>query len=150
MWGGFAGKGDNREATLNTDGLAFNPASGKWSELASPVNSNAEPVSTGGGIAVTLPDGRIVVTGGVNKDVFLEALRNQAPDYLSHPIEWYRFNDQVCVYDPVASTWSLGGTDSEIARAGAAAAVTPEGEIWLIGGELKPRIRTPKVSKIKL
>lgn len=150
MWGGFAGKGENREASLNTDGLMFDPASGKWSALPEPVNTKGEAVSTGGGIAVTLPDGRIVVTGGVNKDVFLEALRNQAPDYLSHPIEWYRFNDLALVFDPKTSKWSIGATDSEMARAGAAAALTPEGEIWLIGGELKPRIRTPKVSKVKL
>lgn len=150
MWGGFAGKGEGREASLNTDGLSFDPASGKWSELPAPVDTKGQPLSTGGGVAVTLPDGRIVVTGGVNKDIFLEALRNQAPDYLSHPIEWYRFNDLVSVFDPRTSTWSIGGTDSEIARAGAAAALTPQGEVWLIGGELKPRIRTPKVSKIKL
>lgn len=150
MWGGFAGKGENREASLNTDGLMFDPASGKWSPLPDPVGTKGETVSTGGGIAVTLPDWRIVVTGGVNKDVFLEALRNQAPDYLSHPIEWYRFNDLALVFEPKAGKWSIGATDSEIARAGAAAAVTPEGEIWLIGGELKPRIRTPKVSKVKL
>ncbi|MDE6263666.1 MAG: cyclically-permuted mutarotase family protein [Paramuribaculum sp.] len=150
MWGGFAGKGENREASLNTDGLMYDPASGKWSALPDPVGTKGETVSTGGGIAVVLPDGRIVVTGGVNKDVFLEALRNQAPDYLSHPIEWYRFNDLALVFDPKAAKWSIGATDSEIARAGAAAAVTPDGEIWLIGGELKPRIRTPKVSKLKL
>lgn len=150
MWGGFAGKGENREASLNTDGLMFDPASGKWSALPAPVNTAGDAVSTGGGIAVTLPDGRIVVTGGVNKDVFLEALRNQAPDYLSHPIEWYRFNDLALVFDPKAEKWSIGAQDSEMARAGATAALTPAGEIWLIGGELKPRIRTPKVSKVKL
>ena len=150
MWGGFAGKGENREASLDTDGLSYDPASGKWSTLPAPVDTKGEPLSTGGGVAVTLPDGRIVVAGGVNKDIFLEALRNQAPDYLSHPIEWYRFNDLVSVFDPATSKWTISGTDSEIARAGAAAALTPQGEVWLIGGELKPRIRTSKVSKIKI
>lgn len=150
MWGGFAGKGEGREASLNCDGLIYNPDSDKWSALAAPVNSKGEEVSTGGGTAVTLPDGRIVVTGGVNKDVFLEALRNQAPDYLSHPIEWYRFNDLVLVYNPVTSAWSIADTNPEAARAGAASVLSPDGKsVVLIGGELKPRIRTDKVAEIR-
>lgn len=150
VWGGFAGKGENRQATLDTDGFEYNPSSGKWKAIEGPVTESGEAISTGGGIACTLPDGRIVVTGGVNKDVFLEALRNQAPDYLSHPIEWYRFNSRVLVYDPAKSKWEVAANDTETARAGAAAAVTPEGEVLLIGGELKPRIRTPRISVVKL
>lgn len=150
LWGGFAGKGENRPASLDTDGFEYNPASGKWKAIAGPLTESGEAISTGGGIACTLPDGRIVVTGGVNKDVFLEALRNQAPDYLSHPIEWYRFNSRVLVYNPKNGKWEIAANDSETARAGAAAAVTPEGEIILIGGELKPRIRTPRISEIKV
>lgn len=99
---------------------------------------------------MTLPDGRVVAMGGVNKNVFLEALRNQAPDYLSHPVEWYRFNGRVMVFDPAAQTWTVAADDEATARAGAAAAVTPDAEILLIGGELKPRIRTTAVSAIRL
>lgn len=150
LWGGFAGNGENRPASLDTDGFVIDPSNGKTKALPAPVDAKGETVSTGGGIAVTLPDGRIAVTGGVNKDVFLEALRNQAPDYLSHPIEWYRFNPLTLVFDPAASAWKIVGEDPETARAGAAAAVTPSGELWLIGGELKPRIRTSKVFISKL
>ena len=150
LWGGFAPKGDDREATINTDGLMFDCTSGKWSPIPAPVDLAANTISTGGGIAVTLPDGRIVITGGVNKDIFLEALRNQAPDYLSHPVEWYRFNKHILVFDPKTGKWNIPATHSRFARAGAAAAVTPNGEMWIIGGEIKPRIRTPRVSKIKL
>ena len=150
LWGGFAGKGENREASLDTDGFEYNPSSGKWKAIEGPVTETGEAISTGGGIACTLPDGRIVVTGGVNKDVFLEALRNQAPDYLSHPIEWYRFNSRVLVYDPSKEKWEIAANDTETARAGAAAVVTPDGEVLLIGGELKPRIRTPRISILKL
>ncbi len=148
LWGGFAGKGDNRPATLDTDGLEFNPEAGKWKQIPAPVAPSGETISTGGGVACTLPDGRIVVTGGVNKDIFLEALQNQAPDYLSHPIEWYRFNSFVLVFDPIKNEWKIAADDPETARAGAAAVVTSEGEVLLIGGELKPRIRTPRISSI--
>ena len=84
-----------------------------------------EEVSLGGGIAVTLPDGRVVAMGGVNKDVFLEALRNQAPDYLSHPVEWYRFNGRVMVFDPAAQTWTVAADDEATARAEACSGRDP-------------------------
>lgn len=150
MWGGFAGKGDGREASLDTDGYAYNVAKKKWNKIAAPTDKEGVDVSTGGGVAATLPDGKIVVAGGVNKDIFLNALRNQAPDYLSHPIEWYRFNDLVLVFDPVTEKWAIADQTPEAARAGAGAVVTSEGEVLLIGGELKPRIRTADVLRIAL
>lgn len=151
LWGGFAGKGEGREASLNTDGLCYQlSGKGKWSEAPAPVDKSGEEVSLGGGVAVALPDGRIAAMGGVNKDVFLEALRNQAPDYLSHPIEWYRFNSRVMVFNPATQSWSVAADDEAMARAGAAAALTPDAEIILIGGELKPRIRTTAVSAIRI
>lgn len=141
MWGGFAGRGDKRDATLETSGLCYDPKSGKWSPVATPVDKSGETISLGGGVAVTLPDGRIAVAGGVNKDVFLEALQCQAPDYLQHPIDWYRFNPNVSVYDPVPDKWEWQCADIDLARAGAAA-VCPGKTMVVYGGELKPRIRT--------
>lgn len=149
MWGGFAGKGVGREASLELDGLRYDLKSGKWHSIDGPLSADGQAVSVGGGIATTLPDGRIVVAGGVNKDVFLSALRNQPADYLSHPIEWYRFNRDLLVYDPADCRWSVADTDAEYARAGAAMA-SDGAKIYLIGGELKPRIRTPKVKMITL
>lgn len=149
LWGGFAGKGNNRKASLETDGLEYNPISGKWRRIAGPKTESGEEISTAGGTASTLPDGRIIVTGGVNKDIFLAALSNQSPDYLSHPIEWYRFNSRVLVFDPLTEKWILLTEDKDTARAGATAVVLPDETIILIGGELKPRIRTPRISVIK-
>lgn len=150
MWGGFAGKGDGREASLDCDGYAYTPANGKWTPLAAPKGTQGEEVSTGGGTAVTLADGTIYVSGGVNKDVFLEALRNQAPDYLSHPVEWYRFNDLGLVYNPATSQWTIKSQGAENARAGASALVDGSGRIVISGGEIKPRIRTAEILDIKL
>ncbi len=148
LWGGFAGKGDGREASLDTDGLCYTIAGGKWTKLPAPVGSDAQTVSTGGGTAVTLADGRIFVSGGVNKDIFLEALRNQAPDYLSHPVEWYRFNDLGLIYSPADGKWSIHSQGPEMARAGAAATVAPDGAVVILGGEIKPRIRTADALRI--
>lgn len=150
LWGGFAGKHDGKQATLETDGLKYTPSKGKWSELPAPVDAQGNPISTGGGTAATMTDGRIAVAGGVNKEVFLEALRNQAPDYLQHPIEWYRFNDNVLLFNPATGTWSIDGTDKNAARAGAVMIADQNNGFYLIGGELKPRIRTAETLHITL
>ena len=99
LWGGFAGKHDGKDATLELDGLKYDPQTGKWTTLPAPTDANGELLASGGGVASTLPDGRIVVCGGVNKDVFLSALQNQAPDYLQHPIEWYKFNPNILIFN---------------------------------------------------
>lgn len=147
VWGGFAGKGEGREATLNTDGLMFDFATLTWTELPAPVADGTE-LSLGGGTAATLADGRILAVGGVNKDVFLEALRNQAPDYLMHDPGWYRFNPYVMVFDPATGVWSVAGKSDECARAGALLLPCADGSNYLYGGELKPRIRTPRIADI--
>ncbi|MDE5800976.1 MAG: cyclically-permuted mutarotase family protein, partial [Paramuribaculum sp.] len=149
LWGGFAGKHKGHDATLDCDGLCYDPATNKWSPLPAPTADGAE-ISLGGGVAATLPDGRILATGGVNKDVFLAALRNQQPDYLLHPIEWYRFNSRIFIYDPAADEWQLVADRPDAARAGAAIATGPDGAVYIMGGEVKPRIRTAETLRIDL
>lgn len=154
LFGGFAGKSENREATLNTDGLCYSPSQQKWTALPGPTDLEGNPLSVGGGTACTVQaddsaiNGKILVAGGVNAEVFLNALRNQAPDYLYHPIEWYHFNPNLLIFDPGTSEWSIISSDSAYARAGALLISAPN-EALLIGGELKPRIRTPKVSHLR-
>lgn len=150
LWGGFAGKHNGKEATLELDGLRYDINRNKWSRIDGPKDEAGTALATGGGIAAPLADGRIAVAGGVNKDIFLEALRNQAPDYLQHPIEWYRFNPNVLIFDPAANTWTIAATTPDAARAGAAMTVDADGNLILIGGELKPRIRTSQTLKINL
>ena len=151
LWGGFAGRGEGREPSLDVDGLCYDIASGKWSKLPAPVGPDGETISTGGGTAVALPSGEIMVMGGVNKDIFLAALINQAPDYLSHPVEWYRFNSVVSVYNPADKKWHIADQTDSAARAGGVATLTPDSKsVVLIGGEIKPRIRTASILTLPL
>lgn len=149
LWGGFAGKTADNPATLELGGCEYDVKSNKWRNIAGPRAASGDDLSVGGGMASTLADGRILVVGGVNKDVFLSALQNQQPDYLSHPIEWYRFNGDVLLFDPSEKKWSVIASGSEFARAGVALAVLGN-KVYVIGGELKPRIRTPKVSVVSV
>ncbi|MDE5594993.1 MAG: cyclically-permuted mutarotase family protein, partial [Muribaculaceae bacterium] len=81
--------------------------------------------------------------------IFLAALSKQDPDYLSHPFDLYRFNCRVLVFDPTTEKWNLMTDDKDTARAGASAIVLSDGTIMLVGGELKPRIRTPRISILR-
>ncbi|MCM1401477.1 MAG: GDSL-type esterase/lipase family protein [Bacteroides sp.] len=148
LWGGFAGRHNGHEPTLELGGLMYDPATGKWTEIPGPETTSGEPVATGGGVAATLSTGNIAVSGGVNKDVFLAALINQAPDYLNHPIPWYAFNPTVYIFNPSTGSWTAGPTSPLQARAGAAAIPVANGQFILFGGELKPRIRTFETIKI--
>ncbi len=140
VFGGFAPKSGNKAATLNTDGLCYDPAKNKWTKLAAP-SVNGTEISVGGGSAATLTNGKIAVVGGVNKDVFLQALQNQPADYLQHSPEWYKFNQNVLVYDAAANTWSAQQQPAA-ARAGAVAVPMSNNRVYVHGGEVKPRIRT--------
>ncbi|MDE7336146.1 MAG: cyclically-permuted mutarotase family protein [Muribaculaceae bacterium] len=139
VWGGFAGSG--KDATVETSGLRYDPATKKWTEAADP------GLTFGGGVAATRADGLIIAAGGVNRDVFLAALQNQAPDYLMHPIEWYNFNKKVMLFDPAANSWQLLVETPDAARAGASIIATPEAT-FIYGGELKPRIRTASTIRL--
>lgn len=150
LWGGFAGRSDKRQATLETAGLKYTPSKNKWSVLEAPATPDGTEISTGGGAATTLSDGKIAVCGGVDKDIFLEALRNQTSDYLNHPAEWYRFNDRVLVFDPEKEKWSIHESNRGTARAGAAIVAGADRDFYLIGGELKPRIRTAETIHVQL
>ena len=142
LWGGFAPRHAGHEPTLDTAGLCYRPDANRWTAVPGPADADSQPISTGGGAAATLTDGRIAVAGGVNARVFLDALRCQAPDYLLHPVEWYRLNPHVMVFDPGKLSWSEAMTTPEAARAGAAVIAGNHNDIFIYGGELKPRIRT--------
>lgn len=149
LWGGFAVGVGGSPASLSLDGYVYSPNSGKWTSLPAPVNRQGETISLGGGTAVAWGDSLILCMGGVNKDIFLQALRKPAPDYLSHPVEWYRFNRFLLAYNTHREKWQTIECIPATARAGAACVVWGK-DLFYINGELKPGIRTPEITRIRL
>lgn len=144
IWGGFAAAHEGREASLSCDGYVFREGSGKWESCPAPATAGGEILSLGGGTAAALSNNLILCMGGVNKDIFLQALRKPAPDYMTHPAEWYRFNPHVMVYDVSRNEWSEVAEMNSVARAGAVL-VGNGNRLFYINGELKPGVRTPSV-----
>ena len=146
VWGGYTPKTKRKKAFLSLDGMKFD-ANDVYDVDGPVVIGEDDKVFLGGAAAVNMDDLTLVAMGGVDKDIFLKALNNPVPDYLTHPIEWYRFNPYIFVY--YYGEWNTVGASQHVARAGAAL-VKHGKSLYLIGGELKPGIRTPSVCRIDI
>ena len=147
VWGGFAPKTDSKAAQLAMNGASYNAGCGTWTALPVPTDALGEEVFMGGATAITTPQKGVVVVGGVNKDVFLAAINKLPEGYLLHEPEWYRFNSRVLCYRDGAWTQLL--QHPSVARAGCALAYW-DGWVYVVGGELKPGIRTPEIVRFRV
>lgn len=149
VWGGFAGRTAEAEPTFELSGLCYDPATQTWTDAPAAEDADGYRVGLAGGVALTLADGRVLAAGGVNPEIFLSAIRAQAADYLEHAPEWYRFNKAILLFDPATGRWAEAGRSQDAARAGAMLVDGGDGRLYLLGGEVKPRIRTPRALRIK-
>lgn len=147
VWGGFAPKTDSKAAQLAMNGASYNAGCGTWTALPVPTDALGEEVFTGGATAIATPQKDVVVVGGVNKDVFLAAINKLPEGYLLHEPEWYRFNNRVLCYRD--GTWTQLLQHPSVARAGCALAYW-DGWVYVVGGELKPGIRTPEIVRFRV
>ena len=151
VWGGFSTAGEGREATLSVDGYVYTPATKEWKQVATPTDETGTAVSLGGGVALPLGEDAILCAGGVNKDIFLQALQgiHKGKEYLTRPVEWYQFNRKLLKYDIQKDQWTCLGDFEQGARAGAAM-VSDGSSYYIINGELKPGIRTKDINRLKI
>lgn len=148
LWGGFAGATDGDPVTLSVDGLKYSSKTGRWTPVAGPVDADGTAVSLGGGAAAVLDGGRVVATGGVDKDLFYNALIQLPEGYFEHDPSWYRFGRNILVYDTAADRWQVVATTPETARAGAV--LVGDGRTFVnICGELKPGVRSPQLTLLE-
>jgi len=141
LWGGFCNK-KGEEAYVNTTGWKYDVAKEQWIEIAAPADF------VGGGCGIALDETHIVCVGGVNAEIFQNALRGQYPnpEYLLHEKEWYHFNRGLHCYNVKTGVWNNMGDYEELARAGAGIISLDDGFV-LVQGEEKPGIRTPQMSR---
>lgn len=142
VFGGFVPPVGNEEGKLATDGWCYDEDSDSWSPLDGPKDAAGNALFVAGGTAINLSSNRLLVLGGVNTNRFLSAVNAPQADYLQHPVEWYQFNQVAMVYEPEG--WSMVGSNASFARAGATAARVGDW-IYVIGGELKPRVRSNQI-----
>ena len=170
VWGGFTPANDSCQAVVHTSGLVLDLATGEWSEVPAPKVGDSEITLSGGSMAA-LNEYTLIAFGGVNRDIFADAISGtyslvEKDKYLLQPADWYRFNQHLLIFDSTTMQWTDLGAYSHLARAGAAVAVgslrpaVPVGsnaeteidelQTWCVGGEAKPGIRAPEVTRIIL
>ena len=142
QWGGCTAKTATEDCELNLSGQCLGKPT---TTLAPPKNNDGEDIFLGGAAAISLTPQSFVAVGGVNKDIFLDAVNHPKPGYMTHPAEWYRFNPFICIYENGA--WKIAGTEKIAARAGTTLAKHGN-DIYVIGGELKPGVRTPDIYRL--
>lgn len=131
-----------------------------WQQLDS-----TTPEGLLGANALPLPDGRIALVGGYNKQVFDDFLAAITPvdkaaqpglwaklmqDFMSQQPEDYRWNNRVLAYDPARNTWGDLGPNPYLPNCGSGVVETAPGVFALAGGEVKPGLRTNAVKSLSM
>lgn len=144
--GGYAFDASQQLCTLATDILKYDPATDTWKRMVGLVpEKDGTPRCLVGGSGV-YRDGCLFLTGGVNYDIFRRAMEGRAPaDYMRKTPAWYRFNDDVLVYDLRCHTWQVIPDVPGMARAGGIL-LEQDGTLYMICGEVKPGVRTAQIS----
>lgn len=176
--GGYTPANDTLKAHIHTDGYYYDPHSNSWTQTA-PAEPVGHPRSLAliGATAISSGYSHIVFIGGVNRQIFKEALdrpleiqllqervkyqtsdllnerlqnvRREYAEYLDHPSAWYQFNSELIIYHTITDTWVTESHSPLLARAGAT--LVPYNDSWIyINGESKPGIRSADVTQIKM
>ncbi len=166
--GGFSPIADNNRCFIHSDGLVFYPKENRW-ETTSEITPNAFGSNAAiGSVAAIVGNSHIVCVGGVNRSIFenainrpfvkkelndndslLKTLNAEDAAYLNHPASWYRFNNELLIYNTITDTWAYTTQDSCFAKAGATL-VAYENHLLLVGGESKPGIRSNETIDIAI
>lgn len=155
VWGGFSPPRNDREASVATDGYRYLPEQKIWESVSSSVvPKTGEALTLTGGTSIAYSDSLILCAGGVNKEIFLDAIsgryhRVAKEDYLLQPVGWYQFNPRLMAYNTRSNQWDEWAADTRLARAGAVLLSSEHG-MFLIGGEIKPGIRTAEIVRIRI
>ena len=144
VWGGF----NPETKEIFTTGWYLDEGSPDWKAIGTP-EENAPFV---GATSIALPDGRFAVIGGVDKDIFswgLSATGKDKHKYMTMEPQAYKFNKDVRVFNPETQGWTVEGGAEKLALAGAGLA-SDGNSLYVIGGEIKPGVRTPQIWKFEL
>ena len=148
LFGGFAPATESDTAYVHSDGLYYDVKTNTWCPTA-PVIIEGKECAIVGASAVSSGISHVAVLGGVNKDVFTRALNHPEEGYLTHPADWYQFNQEIYLYHTITDAWVSEAKSEKLARAGAAF-VPFNGDWYIIGGETKPGIRSAEVTAVTM
>lgn len=161
LWGGFSPASDTLAAVAHSNGLKFSISTKEWSPVQDITINGSLATLTGAAVAAN--SGDIVAVGGVNKSIFenalnrdfrlrsaiakedkskVQSLKDSARAYLSQDVGFYHFNSSIMQY--ADNGWVSLGSFEQAALAGCAI-VPYKNRYYIIGGEVKPGVRSKRV-----
>lgn len=155
LFGGLNLSAGKDNYVLN-DAYAFNYQQGHWQRLTD-IKLFDKPYSVAGGGAAKLSDDKVVLLGGVNREIFNNAilqLTTLKGDDLQKFKQYYfsltesevNFSRQQVIYDIKENSWkTLANKVPFIGGAGPLTISQNEQNIFWISGEVKPVIRSPNI-----
>lgn len=148
--GGFCFDPESNTCTIPADMVSYDIAARQWGEpVPFPTKPDGSRYALVGGSGVAV-DNRLLLAGGVDYRIFREAMEGRAPaDYLRKPVEWYRFNRDVFIYDTARACWTVCRDVEGMNRAGGVLLYAGD-KLYMVCGEVKPGVRTPRIGRYKL
>mgnify|MGYP004662609573 FL=1 len=137
-----------------TDGYKYDFDNDTWTKV-SDVSLNGKALTVAGGNSIKLNEKEMLVMGGVNKEIFDDAVAKLGTlqgrelanfrDYYfrADPYE-FRFNSDILIYNADSDTWRTIGESPFDPNAGAALLLIGN-KIYSINGEIKAGVRTDKM-----
>lgn len=163
LMGGFFGGDAHTPPAMATEVLRYSVADKVWEVVAKQWDEETDlPFSIGGAVAMPVNNWLILCLGGVNHDVFLNAIQSQyaiandsslsaeektrrniefSKTYMTQPLEYYNFNSECRLFDIKTKSWTTLDKTADAARAGATL-VYDANEAYVVQGELKPGVRS--------
>lgn len=148
--GGFQPQTKKKDGILSDDVLCFNVEDLSWKKIVElPYDESGDKRCLVGGSGIAYKD-KLILTGGVNYTIFRDAINGKSPvDYLKKPVEWYKFNDDLLIYDFKGNTWTVINDLKGMAKAGGVL-LEHDNCLYMICGETKPGIRSNEIVSLSL
>jgi len=138
-----------------TDNYSYDFTKNTWHKL-SDTKLNGEDFTIAGGATIPLTNNDILIIGGVNKEVFDDAvtklgtlqgieLDNFKANYFARTPKEFNFSKQMMVFNTKKNKWTSIGVLPFIGGAGSFPLVKKDNKIWHISGEIKAGVRTPEI-----
>lgn len=108
VWGGFCPETESNKAIVHSDGIRYDLTEGKWEEIGNTAGKNGI-MTLSGGIATRVDNDYIIAEGGVNRNIFLDAISGRyelvkKEEYMYKPSSWYRFNRELLLFNTKDNT----------------------------------------------
>lgn len=142
------------DVTAYTDGYKYDFEKDSWTKLSS-VKLNEKEITLLGAASVKLNNEEMLVIGGVNKEIYDNAVKKKGTlrgqelvkfeaSYLNAEPEEFKYNKEILVYNAEKDSWKSLGQLPFPAPYGEGIVLLGN-KIYLIGGEIKPGVKTPNI-----